>query len=377
MNQYCYCTLLSSDNYINGVLGLYYSLKKVNTQYPFLVITTNNLSEEIFQILQQNNINYIKKPYLSFSSITNYQSTINKIYIYTLPFKKICFIDADAILLKNIDNYFSLRCPIGYKYWNGEKKIISGGLMFLDVCYNKFIASQQLIKNHNELTDDESVFEQIETNWSNIDNMNYLHIGGLKKYFFNRNFDEIKIFIDNLFSINSFEEKNQYYEIFSNYNDSKNIYFELITKNKKLKNRYEQKSLGAYVTVAFNNSQIQEGIKNFESWKKINSNYMYVIIIIDTIDLQQREKLYEKGIPFFLVPLKYGNYLDKFYLLYLFDFFETIIYIDINNLYLKNYDYLFLKEQIQLFQKIDNIEIYKENHTLLNTFKSNMLKNQN
>ena len=147
--NYCYCSLLTSDNYLKGVLGLAYSLKIVDSKYPFLVIITDNISEESIDILKENNISFIIKPLLLFQSHSEYVTTINKFYLYTLiNFEKIIFIDADAFVLENIDKYFNYNMSVGYRYWNGHQFIISGGFLVLKPSLEKFQKAKKFIEDH-------------------------------------------------------------------------------------------------------------------------------------------------------------------------------------------------------------------------------------
>ena len=147
--NYCYCSLLTSDNYLKGVLGLAYSLKIVDSKHPFLVIITDNISEESIDILKENNISFIIKPLLLFQSHSEYITTINKFYLYTLiNFEKIIFIDADAFVLENMDKYFNYNMSVGYRYWNGHQFIISGGFLVLKPSLEKFQKAKKFIEDH-------------------------------------------------------------------------------------------------------------------------------------------------------------------------------------------------------------------------------------
>lgn len=168
-----------------GVLGLNYSLNKVKAQYPLIVIATDNLKEETFCSLRKNNIQYIIKPYKTFSTFSEYFTTINKLYVYTFWHEKICFLDADSFLIQNIDKYFELNTPIGYTYWNGHKNIFSGGLLFLTPEKQKFNQSLSLIEENPLIIDDEAIFEILESNWNYINKNVYYHSGEREKYFQN------------------------------------------------------------------------------------------------------------------------------------------------------------------------------------------------
>jgi hypothetical protein len=58
MNNYAYISLLSSENYLKGILTLNYSLKLTNTKYPLVVLITENVAEnkKILKIFEQEQI---------------------------------------------------------------------------------------------------------------------------------------------------------------------------------------------------------------------------------------------------------------------------------------------------------------------------------
>ena len=55
-----YLTVLSTNNYIDGVLTLYASLKYSKCQYPFGVFVSKNITEDKIKILEQKGIIVIK-----------------------------------------------------------------------------------------------------------------------------------------------------------------------------------------------------------------------------------------------------------------------------------------------------------------------------
>lgn len=113
MTEYAYTTLLASNDYIYGVLGLYYSWKLTASKYDFVLIITDNISKENIDIVEQVGIDYIIVPRYDFKhKNSKYNITWNKFYIYSLTnYKKVLFIDADAILIENIDQVFEYTTP--------------------------------------------------------------------------------------------------------------------------------------------------------------------------------------------------------------------------------------------------------------------------
>jgi hypothetical protein len=131
MNKYCYTTLLASDDYLYGVLGLYYSLLEVDSKYPLHIVVTDNISQDSLNILKQLDIPYNIFPRIDFlHEEALYQITFNKFHIFGLKeYDKVCFIDADAIVNKNIDLIFSHPTPAFVKF---NEDFISGVLILID-----------------------------------------------------------------------------------------------------------------------------------------------------------------------------------------------------------------------------------------------------
>lgn len=113
-----YTTLLATDNYVDAVLTLAYSLQQVNSYYPLVVICYDSLSKETFQKLDDDNIQYQVFPSMMFSGTSrhdtrNYDCTMGKFLSYKLKdVKRFVFIDADSVVLQNIDWMFQVPYPI-------------------------------------------------------------------------------------------------------------------------------------------------------------------------------------------------------------------------------------------------------------------------
>ena len=108
-----YVTLLSSDTYFWGVVCLHKSLQFVQSKYPLEVMITDNVSNEIIDNLNKLGINYRIFPYREFmNSTSNIPGTINKFYIYEFKeYDKVCFLDGDCLVKKNIDSIFFYSTP--------------------------------------------------------------------------------------------------------------------------------------------------------------------------------------------------------------------------------------------------------------------------
>jgi len=108
---------MSNDRDLKGVLLLNYNLKKINSKYEYNVITIENVSEQVKNILKNNNINVIEINFKNILSkftddLSFVDEIINRHYygkfliFELLQFKKVVYLDTDLLLLKNIDHLF-------------------------------------------------------------------------------------------------------------------------------------------------------------------------------------------------------------------------------------------------------------------------------
>lgn len=121
MNQ-AFVTLLSSEDYLKAVLVLNNNLKQINSQYPLLVMVTDNIINNVQPYLEKENIFFKIVEYLHYSKEveerdkgTYLLNIASKLSVFSLKeYDKIVFIDADSIFLSNIDDLFNY--PDGAMY---------------------------------------------------------------------------------------------------------------------------------------------------------------------------------------------------------------------------------------------------------------------
>lgn len=123
MNNYAYVTLLTDNpSYINGVLLLRESLARVKSKYPLYVCITNDVSDQIKDMLKQAEVKTIildkletpsniyehnKKADPMRADIWKY--TLTKFGIFSLTqFDKIIYCDSDLMFYKNVDHCFEM-----------------------------------------------------------------------------------------------------------------------------------------------------------------------------------------------------------------------------------------------------------------------------
>ena len=121
--KYAYVSLLTNDNYTYGIVLLKESMKKVNTKYPLHVLVTNNVSTASLELLTQIGVTYEVVDTIAISEdIYKYNFNINKKLTVTwkncwtkfkifdlIQFDKIVFLDADIMVLKNLDHLFAKK----------------------------------------------------------------------------------------------------------------------------------------------------------------------------------------------------------------------------------------------------------------------------
>ena len=115
--------LMHGDSYLPGILVTAYSLIKTEPRADITVMVTADVSEEAKQQIQKlNNVKIWPVAYLQYRSKPLKSARVRELYpwidtSYTkwnalnLPYKKIILLDADMLVLKNIDHLFDMEAP--------------------------------------------------------------------------------------------------------------------------------------------------------------------------------------------------------------------------------------------------------------------------
>jgi len=113
-------TLLGTDDYLEAVLTLEESRKRVASKYPLVVICFNDLDYNTYESLDQANIKYETFPRELFQGEKrnkDYSVTIGKFYAYVLKnVSRFCFIDADSFFVENIDYILDISVPVFFVF---------------------------------------------------------------------------------------------------------------------------------------------------------------------------------------------------------------------------------------------------------------------
>ena len=170
---YAYVFLVfGGDNYVIGAMVTAYSLIKTKTKHDIVCMVTNDVSQQSIIEMKKLNIKVIKVPYLKYNTKPLLTKRQNELYnkwsnvSYTkwnclalTQYKKVLFMDVDMIVVKNIDNIFKQKCPMGVFENSYDELYIKRG-----------------IKNYYRKSIKESVFGEI------------IHPNSIKKALYNKGF---------------------------------------------------------------------------------------------------------------------------------------------------------------------------------------------
>jgi glycogenin glucosyltransferase len=179
-----YLTALSTDSYLIGVLVLNESLKAANAAHPLCCLVTDNLKPSAYKALEKAEIEYIiRRPEFAVTLETaeknaaaghggQWENTFFKLYMLGVPFDKIVFLDADAVVLQNIDELFGrphLSACRDSELLPDEGGLpgFNSGVMVIAPDKNALAGAVRLVNNFKEGGGDQAIFRQMYPDWEN------------------------------------------------------------------------------------------------------------------------------------------------------------------------------------------------------------------
>lgn len=144
----CYVTLLSTENYLPGVVALARSLKSTGTKIPFLCVCSKDLDEKVVNRLHEQGIATSKLTksategleILNSTEFSHWEYTFDKLLLWGSywgegkQFDKIVFLDSDMMIISNIDFLFEYpdfsACQAG-RFLNSDWVRLNSGLMVI------------------------------------------------------------------------------------------------------------------------------------------------------------------------------------------------------------------------------------------------------
>ena len=144
--KYGYVTLLSSENYLPGVVALARSLKATGTKVPFECVCSKDLDEKVVNRLHQYGVatSRLAKSATEGLEIPNsaefshWKYTFDKLLLWRVGgvrFDKVVFLDSDMMIASNIDFLFERpdfsACQAGH-FLNPDWVRLNSGLMVIE-----------------------------------------------------------------------------------------------------------------------------------------------------------------------------------------------------------------------------------------------------
>lgn len=174
-----YITLLSSRNYLPGVLALSNSLRIVKSAYPLVCTLSKDIDIDVEKDLERHGIRCIRLNENVVGSNANpeeqafshWNFTFDKLQVWGLEgFEKLIFLDSDMLVIRNIDHLFekdafSAVCAgksyPGHESWNTlnsglvvinpNKKVKQALVDLIDPVIQKFQAKNLLVGDQDIL----------------------------------------------------------------------------------------------------------------------------------------------------------------------------------------------------------------------------------
>lgn len=121
--NFAWTTLATRSSYLAGVVILAYTLKKRKSAYPLIVLYTDSLSRESIETLEKEakDLNIIPRRTEALLPKANvhvnliaerFADTWTKLRVFELfDYDKVCYLDADMIICKNMDTVFDIELP--------------------------------------------------------------------------------------------------------------------------------------------------------------------------------------------------------------------------------------------------------------------------
>lgn len=172
-----YVCVLSTNNYLEGVLILNENLKFLNSKYKLLCLINENITDNSKKILDYFGIKYKIMNSIPYKTINeehpNWSYTFDKINVVSLiEYEKIVFLDLDILILKNIDDLFERKTPcMARDYpWNEEK--FSSGIMVLTPNKSDFDKMKKLVQQNDiklNKIGDQDIYNEYYKNINELD----------------------------------------------------------------------------------------------------------------------------------------------------------------------------------------------------------------
>lgn len=193
MNKYAYVTLLSTEDYLLGVLVCHWSWKQTQSPYPFICLVTDNICSSSINILKLQGIEviniekYVPNSYRETlekmsddqvnSSMANkdfnqngWHNCWSKLCIFKLiQYDKVIYIDSDTWFWRNMDELFEKPFLTAVRDYNNK---LCAGLLVIEPSIEEWERVTRTVEeyplypgNPQKLTNDQEVINITYDKW--------------------------------------------------------------------------------------------------------------------------------------------------------------------------------------------------------------------
>lgn len=170
MSDVCYCTMVTTQDYVIGALTLCKSLRK-HTKIPIVCIVNKHIEysditlhfDHVLPVeplkCNDNRIEMLERPL---------ESALTKLYAWTLDYDKVVYLDADMLVRSAIDSLFD-RPSFSAVTDIGWPDCFNSGLMVLTPSYSTFEELKYLAKTQGSFDGaDQGLLNDYFTEWQRI-----------------------------------------------------------------------------------------------------------------------------------------------------------------------------------------------------------------
>lgn len=208
MEKCAYATLVTDKFYLEGAKALDKRLKFLNSDYPLVIMITNNIYHSIANEVEDLNIEVV--PYFTLPGVEHcFKDTINKFAAFLLnQYDKVIFLDADLFPIQHFDDSFNYEFEILQCFTRSDvDSNVHGGLFILKPSEKEYYSILKLMREHH-FENDEEILEYLygATKFNNYRPCEFKHYGGRMKYWCFPDYDREKIASADTVFIKSFFE---------------------------------------------------------------------------------------------------------------------------------------------------------------------------
>ena len=168
-----YVCVLSTNDYLDGVLILKENLKAIYSKYELLCLVNEKITKHTRQLLEYFEIEYKDINNIAFGNNEKrnwdhyWKNTFDKLNVFNLcEYEKIVYLDSDFLILENIDNLFdeeTLSMPLDLPFHTNR---FNSGVMVIKPNHEDFLNMKKLAdssdQRQREISDQDIINEYFE-----------------------------------------------------------------------------------------------------------------------------------------------------------------------------------------------------------------------